>query len=277
MRHATDRLPEWQDAWRRTGALVLLLDFDGTLAPIVVRPEDAALPERTRGALQRLRQVHSLTMAVVSGRAMDDAREKVGLLEISYAGNHGMEIDGPGVHRIHDEAAHARPSLAAVAARLRAEIGETDGAEVEDKQLTLSIHYRRVSREQVEGVRQAVFTAAGAHLDLRVTEGKEVLEVRPAVEWDKGRAVEFLLRELAPPAGTPAIYIGDDRTDEDAFRVLRELPSVAGEGVIVGDPAPATTYASSMLRDPDEVAQLLEELLTIAPEEREEHDNGDSP
>ena len=86
--HATERLPDWQDAWHRTGGLVLLLDFDGTLAPIVSRPEDAVLPARTRTALERLHQIESLTLAVVSGRAMDDARERVGLLDIAYAGSY---------------------------------------------------------------------------------------------------------------------------------------------------------------------------------------------
>ena len=123
--HATDRLPDWQEAWRRTGALVLLLDFDGTLAPIVSRPEDAALPTRTANALQRLHQIESLTMAVVSGRAMADARERVALPDIAYAGNHGMEIEGPGLNRIHEDAARARPALVSVADRLRGQVGRS--------------------------------------------------------------------------------------------------------------------------------------------------------
>ncbi len=263
--HATDRLPDWQEAWRRTGALVLLLDFDGTLAPIVSRPEDAALPTRTANALQRLHQIESLTMAVVSGRAMADARERVALPDIAYAGNHGMEIEGPGLHRIHEDAARARPALVSVADRLRDQVGDIEGVLVEDKELTLSIHYRRVDRERVNEVREAVFAAVGDREDLRITEGKELLEVRPSVDWHKGRAVEFLLREMSHPDGVPTIYIGDDRTDEDAFRVLRDISSVVGEGVIVADPLPPSTAARSMLRDPDEVALLLEGIISIAP------------
>lgn len=263
--HATERLPDWQDAWHRTGAMVLLLDFDGTLAPIVSRPEDAVLPARTRTALERLHRIESLSLAIVSGRAMGDARERVALPDIAYAGNHGMEIEGPGMHRIHEDAARARPALESVAARLREQIGGIEGVLVEDKELTLSIHYRLVARERVDEVRDAIFAAAGGRDDLRITEGKELLEVRPAVDWHKGRAVEFLIREMSPPAGVPAIYIGDDRTDEDAFRILTRLSSVGGEGVIVANPPPLSTAAQSMLRDPDEVALLLEGIIAIAP------------
>lgn len=262
--HATERLPDWSAAWRRAGKFVLLLDFDGTLAPIVPRPEDAALLPATRDALDRLKALPRLDMAVVSGRGMADARERVGLQEIAYAGNHGMEIEGPDVRRIHEEAAAARPHLAAVVERLRRELADVDGAFVEDKHLTLSIHYRRVARERVGIVREAVFAAVEPQDDLVITEGKEILEVRPAVDWDKGRAVEFLLRQLAPPPGTPVIYIGDDRTDEDAFRVLVGAAGIAGEGVIVGHPPPTDTRATSYLHDPEEVGRLLHALADSA-------------
>lgn len=263
--HANDRLPEWRDAWSRTGRLVLLLDFDGTLAPIVPRPEDAALPPETAAALERLRAVDTLEMAVVSGRGMADARDRVRIQGIAYAGNHGMEIEGPGLRRIHQEAAATRPVLASVAGRLESEIGSIEGVLVEDKELTLSIHYRRVARDRVGEVRASVHAAAGEHAALRVTEGKELLEVRPAVDWHKGRAVEFLLDQMAPPHGVPVLYIGDDRTDEDAFRALRSRQAIRGEGVVVADPPPADTAATSYLRSPREVAELLGGLAEAAP------------
>lgn len=263
--HAMECLPRWAEGWARTGRLVLLLDFDGTLAPIVPRPEDATLPDATRRALERLRGVPGLEMAVVSGRGLADARGRVGLDDIAYAGNHGMEIEGPGIQRVHEAAAAARPVLEAVALRLEDEVGGVAGVLVEDKDLTLSIHYRRAPRDRVDEVRERVFAAAGMHAGLRVTEGKELLEVRPAVDWDKGRAVEFLLGQMSPPAATPVLYLGDDRTDEDAFRSLRGNPGVAGEGVIVADPPPADTLASSYLREPAEVATLLAALGAAAP------------
>lgn len=258
--HATERLPAWREGWRRTGGIVLLLDFDGTLAPIVERPEDATMPAPTRAALERLQRLAGVEMAVVSGRGMADARSRARLEGIAYAGNHGMEIEGAGLHRIHEEAAAARPALQAVLERLQPELVAIEGTLVEDKGLTLSIHYRRVPRPRVEEVRARVLAAVASGAPLRVTEGKEVLEVRPAVEWDKGRAVEFLLGEIDPVPGTPVLYLGDDTTDEDAFRSLRSWSGGSGEGIVIGDPPLATTAASSFLRDPSEVGDLLAAL-----------------
>jgi len=237
---------------------VLLLDFDGTLAPIVSRPELAGMPERTRAALERLLRRGDVTIAVVSGRGLSDARERAGLAGVAYAGNHGMEIEGPGFRHVHAEAAAARPRLDRVVDRLAAPLAAVPGAILEDKGLTLSVHDRMVPAERVEEVRRAVAAAVEGEEGLRLTEGKRVLEVRPAVQWHKGRAVEFLLDALHPPPEAPVIYLGDDVTDEDAFRVL--AGSVAGEGVIVADPVPAGTAARSFLRSPEEVAALLEAL-----------------
>lgn len=258
MNHALERVPLWTEAWRRTGHLVLLLDFDGTLAPIVDRPELAAMPPRTRRALLRLMAMDGVTAAVVSGRGLADVRERAAIPGIAYAGNHGMEIEGAGLHRIHPEAAAARPLLQAAAARIEADLEGIDGAFLEDKGLTLSVHYR-MAPDHAEEVREIVLEAADGHPELQVTEGKMVLEVRPRVEWDKGRAVIFLLDQMRPPADAPVLYLGDDRTDEDAFRALRGWDPAA-EGVLVADPPPAESAATSVLRDPAEVGVLFEAL-----------------
>ncbi|HEX5724932.1 MAG TPA: trehalose-phosphatase [Longimicrobiaceae bacterium] len=259
--HARERVPAWADAWRRTGRLVLLLDFDGTLAPIVDRPEEAAMPPATRRALERLRALPGVEAAVVSGRGLADVRERAAIPGIAYAGNHGMEIHGPGVERVHPEAAAARPVLAAAARALERVVADVPGAWVEDKVLTLSVHFRLAPREHVGALTQAVAGTA-ALLGLRMTTGKEVLEVRPPVDWDKGRAVLFLLEQMRPPAGAPALYLGDDRTDEDAFRAVRAW-GPSGEGVLVADPVPPDTAAASYLRDPAEVGALFDALAEI--------------
>lgn len=244
---------------------MLLLDFDGTLAPIVERPEEARLPERTRAALERLLAHGEVDAAIVSGRGLADARERIPLQGLAFAGNHGMEIEAPWASRIHEEAAAARPELERVIAALVPALDAVPGAFVEDKGLTLSIHYRQVERPRVPAVRQAVERAAGGSDRLRVTEGKEVLEVRPRVDWHKGRAVEFLLEGLDPVPGVPVLYLGDDTTDEDAFRALARRRGGAGEGVLVADPPHGDTAARSYLRDPGEVAELLEALAERAP------------
>ena len=247
--------------WRESGALVLLLDFDGTLAPIVERPEVAAIAPRARDAIERLVS-RGAEVAIVSGRGLADARSRVGLSGLGYAGNHGMEIEMEGKRRLHPEARLARPSLDRVVTRLQPRLSEFPGAIVEDKGLTLSIHYRLVDRRKVDEVRKAVRESCADIETLEVTEGKEVLEARPAVDWDKGRAVDFLLDQLKPPPGAPVIYIGDDRTDEDAFRALREVEG--GEGVIVGVHDPSATLARAFVETTEEVAELLD-LLAAGP------------
>jgi trehalose 6-phosphate phosphatase len=261
--HARDRVPAWTEAWRRTGRLVLLLDFDGTLAPIVARPEMAAIPRETRAALERLMDLPGVTAAVVSGRGLADVRERAAIPDIAYAGNHGMEIEGAGLHRIHPEALAARPELEAVAARIGGALAGIDGAFVEDKGLTLSIHYRTAAEADHARVRDSVHAAADGRPELHVTEGKMVLEVRPRVDWNKGRAVIFLLEQMRPPAGTPVLYLGDDRTDEDAFRAL-ESWDAAAEGIIVADPVPDDTAARSRLGEPAEAAELFAALADAA-------------
>lgn len=260
--HARERLEEWGRAWADSGTLVLLLDFDGTLSPIVENPEDAAITPDAQLAVTRLMNAGA-TIAIVSGRGLADARERLGLPSLAYAGNHGMEIEMPGLRQVHPEAAAARPSLDSVIERLGKELGGIPGTIIEDKGLTLSVHYRQVARTMVERVRAAVHEAGGAHSELKVTEGKEVLEVRPDVDWHKGRAVEFLLEKMRPPKGAPILYIGDDRTDEDAFSALREVDG--GEGVLVAEGGAGDTAASSFVKTTEEVAKLLDLLTDSRP------------
>ena len=261
MHHALSRVPIWTDAWRASGKLILLLDFDGTLAPIVDRPELAAMPERTRRALERLRAMDGVEIAVVSGRGLADVRERAGIPGIAYAGNHGMEIEGAGLHRVHPEAAAARPELEDAAARIEPALEGMDGAFLEDKGLTLSIHYR-LAPESAEEVREIVLEAVAGEERLKVTEGKMVLEVRPRVEWDKGRAVLFLLEQMRPPRSAPVLYLGDDRTDEDAFRALAEA-APAAEGILVSDDPPPDSAASAFLNHPAEAGALFEALAAL--------------
>jgi trehalose 6-phosphate phosphatase len=261
---ARERVPTWVDGWRRSGRLVLLLDFDGTLAPIVDRPEDARPLPQAIAAIEELRARGDVDIAVVSGRGLADARELSGLQGIAFAGNHGMEIEGPDLREIHGEAAAARPALERVRDRLRAELGGIAGAIVEDKGLTLSVHYRMTDPSEAGRVQDAVHAATENSDELRVTEGKMVLEIRPRVDWHKGRAVEFLLAHLRPPAGAPVLYLGDDTTDEDAFRALSAWPGGSGEGVLVAE-ADGGTAARSRVRDPEAAAALLRALADGAP------------
>ncbi|MGH7483578.1 MAG: trehalose-phosphatase [Longimicrobiales bacterium] len=265
MTDAFERVDEWLRARRDAGALLLALDFDGTLAPIVPRPADARIVTESRTAIRRLVARGDTHVAVVSGRALDDARARLDIEGLYLAGNHGLEIEGPGVARQQPEAAAARPALVACAARLAVALADHDGVEIEDKGLTLSVHYRRATSPGAgDSVRAAVARVCDDPA-LRASDGKMVVEIRPDVDWDKGRATRFLLDTLGGDAAAelPAIFIGDDRTDEDAFRALRDGPGsgvVLREAVLVSAEPGEDTAATCAVRSPDDVARLLDAL-----------------
>lgn len=253
--HAEDRIPRLLELRREAGRMLVALDFDGTLAPIVPRPEDAMLLDAVEAPLLRLAERSDTVVAIVSGRALADVRDRLDLPELYYAGNHGFEIEGPGLEQIHPAAQDARPALHEAIAGLESALDSESGVEIEDKRFTLSVHYRRANGR---GAEQRVRDAVDTHCrrpGLKVTGGKKVFEVRPDVDWHKGRATTFLLDAVSESA-IPAIFIGDDRTDEDAFEVVRER----GGGIVVGNPPPSDTRAAAWLRDPEDVAAFLRQL-----------------
>ena len=253
--NAMDRIDVLRSARQAAGSLLLGLDFDGTLAPIVPRPEHAALLPAVRAPLDALSARRDTHIALVSGRSLDDLRSRTRLDRVYYAGNHGLEIDGPGVHRMHEEAAAARGTLQQLAGQLERVLSAVDGVIVEDKQLTLSVHFRMVEDEtEAARVREVVRTCAREHTGIRLTDGKKVVEIRPDVDWHKGRAFRFLRDTLEERFGRgPAVFIGDDRTDEDAFRELGDTDC----SIIVGDPPQHESIAQACLRSPEEVAEFL--------------------
>jgi trehalose 6-phosphate phosphatase len=248
---ALERLPEITArlAGRR---LALFLDYDGTLTPIVERPEDAVLAEPTRDVLRRVAERHAV--AIVSGRDLADVRARVGIEGLYYAGSHGFDIAGPRGSHTHEAALAAAPLLAAAAGELERGLKPLAGVQVERKRFAIAVHFRRARESDVAPVEAAVDRALARHPGLRKTGGKKIFELRPDVDWDKGRAVLWLLGELGLGAAL-AVYIGDDVTDEDAFRAL----AGRGVGIAVQD-APQPTAAHYTLRDPGEVRELLARL-----------------
>jgi trehalose-phosphatase len=233
----------------------VFLDYDGTLTAIVPDPARARLPDRTRVAIRRLAAV--APVAIVSGRDLEDVRRLVALEGLWYAGSHGFEILGPDGSR-HERAPGTLPVLDKVEAALGEAIGSVSGARVERKRFAIAVHVRNVVEAQVPAVDAAVAAVAAVHPDLRRTGGKKVFELRPNLDWDKGRAVGWLLEELGleRPDIVP-IYVGDDETDEDAFRAL----AGKGIGIVVrgeGDHRP--TAAALALESPDDVPRLLDAI-----------------
>lgn len=242
--------------------LAVFLDYDGTLTPIVARPELAVLSEPMRETLRSL--ADHCTVAVVSGRGRADVENLVGLDSLIYAGSHGFEIQGAkGETLHHEEGAEFVPLIAAAAEKLEAALGGIDGVIVEPKTYALAVHYRQVAEEAVPRVEREVDAVVGAEPRLRKTGGKKVFEVRPAMDWDKGRALQWLLQALhLDGEDVLPVYLGDDETDEDAFRVLVGT----GLGVLVAD-RPVASTARYRLNDPDEVKIFLEKLIETETEE----------
>ena len=232
--------------------LAVFLDFDGTLAPIVPHHADAVLALGAREAVAALARV--VPVAVVSGRDLADVRARVGVDGVVYAGSHGLEIETPdGVHEVAPE---ARAVLAAATADLQAALPHESGVLLETKRYGVAVHWRMADPSVVPAVRRVVDAVLARSPSLRLYEGRKVLELQPDVVWDKGHAVRHLLQAAHTGAALPwAIYAGDDRTDEDAFRAL----GADGTGIVVWD-TPRATSAAWWLRDPGEVTELLRRL-----------------
>ena len=235
--------------------LVMFLDFDGTLAPIVPRPEMAELTPAMREAVRRLGRC--CTLAVVSGRDLADIRAKVGLEEVFYSGSHGFQIAGPdGFALEQKEGKRYLPALGLAEQELLQQLDDIPGAQVERKKFAVAIHFRRVAEEQVAAVTEVVDRVLAASEGLRKTGGKMIYELRPDLDWDKGKGVSWLLQELGlGTADIMPVYIGDDLTDEDAFRELRQQ----GVGILVRDEA-RPTMARYALEDIEEVGAFLQRL-----------------
>jgi trehalose-phosphatase len=208
----------------RPAEAAILLDIDGTLAPIVVDPAEAEVPAATREVLRRLARSYGL-VACISGRRALDAKEMIGIDEIEFIGNHGIETLEPGTDEIVliPEVGGAEAKVVTLLAALDLGGLEEEGVRVEDKGPLVALHWRGAEdAARAEAAAERVAEQASAQgLDTR--RGRCVLEIRPDVEADKGIAIERLLARDA--AIQTALYAGDDRTDADAFKRLHELKS----------------------------------------------------
>ena len=231
------------------------LDYDGTLTPIVAQPEDAILDDNVRTRLQQL--AAQCPVAVISGRDLTDVRNLVGVDAIVNGGSHGFDIAGPGgVHLQYAGAQSALPQLDAAESYLEAAVASIPGARLERKRFSLAVHYRNVDAAHLDALEQAVAKATKRNPELRRRGGKKVWELQPNVEWHKGHAVDWLIStlNLDVDAHVP-IYIGDDLTDEDGFRAVRQH----GIGIVVG-PLNRPTAARYRLDDPAGVHAFLRRL-----------------
>ena len=232
-------------------------DFDGTLSEIVDQPSAATLVPGAARALHALAAIYPV--AVLSGRDLADIRDRVDIPGLWYAGSHGFEMVGPdGTHHSNETAAQAIPVLERAAAELTARLSAISGVSVEHKRYAVAVHYRNAAPDAAGTVTAAAHDV-GRSSGLRVTSGRKVVELRPDVDWDKGKTLEWIVDRVAGREPLLPIFIGDDLTDEDAFdSVLHD-----GIGIVVrhaedGDRATAARY---YLDDPERVREFIERLV----------------
>ena len=220
----------------------ILLDVDGALAPIVPRPEDARVPPETQAELRRLNERYAL-VACISGRAGDDAARVVGVPELVYVGNHGLELE---------------PSATEWAEKLGRFLAETAWPQTEDKHLSAALHYRDARDEEAARHELDEIAALAEREGFRTRYGRKVLEILPPLDANKGTAARRL---LADRGLARALYAGDDTTDIDAFRALDGL-EVAVRIAVSSDEGPAELRAAAdiVVADPAELLSLLRRL-----------------
>ena len=243
----------------------VFLDYDGTLTPIRDRPEDAVISDSMREAVRRLAE--RVPVCVVSGRDREVVQQLMGLDNLIVAGSHGFDIWSPDGGSIQREVGASYESLLReVEAKLRTELAGISGALVEPKKISVAVHFRLVAEEQRPKVKEIVDAILSEHpQELKVTPGKMVFEIQPKLDWDKGKAVLYLLQALGLDRDDVVpVYLGDDITDEDAFRAV----AGRGIGIFVGsadDPENRgrATAADYVLYTTGEVEEFLNQLSAL--------------
>lgn len=236
---------------------LFFFDFDGTLAPIVDQPDQAALTDENRELLQKLADIYKVS--VVSGRDRMDIEKKVNLPNLYYAGSHGFDIAGPkDLHHQYPEADEILPELQSVASSLEELFKHERNIKIEKKKFAIAVHHRGASSELVSKVEEKVKDKVNESEKLKWDKGKSIIEIKPDVDWNKGKAVLWIMDELGMSSEKCLpIYLGDDTTDEDAFKELCEI----GVSVMIED-HDQKTYAQYGLDDQKQVAAFIKQILS---------------
>lgn len=235
---------------------VFFLDYDGTLTPIVDRPQDAVVSDQMKDIVKRLSE--KCRVFIVSGRFREDVQNLLGIKELLYAGSHGFDIEGQGFSMLHPKAKEAIPVVAERIKRLESSLGGIEGLLIEKKKFSVAVHYRLVDEEKyLSRIEKEVEAIAKENDALRLMRGKKVFELLPNIEWDKGRAIRWIIKALDMEWNDAnMIYIGDDVTDEFAFRMVR----TRGTGILVSSEEKISA-ADFRLKDPREVGEFFEKYI----------------
>lgn len=260
MPHLLQVWPSIRNRLNDAEQVLILSDYDGTLTPIVAQPESAVLGPEPRHTLLGLNRQDKFIVGIISGRSLSDVTAMAGVSDLVYAGNHGLEIAGTDIDFVHPEAKALGGTRSLIFRDLHENLSRLPGVFVEDKGLTLSVHYRQAP-DELSGEVESIFnTAVSPYLNpggWKTTQGKKVFEVRPDIPWDKGKAIAYL--QNAHPRASLTFYFGDDLTDEDGFEVVQ---SSGGIAIFVGA-ARQPTKALHRLDSPQEVVETLQLISQI--------------
>ena len=237
-------------------SLFIGLDYDGTLTPIVRHPDQAELAKDTKSLLADLSGLPHTFVCIVSGRAYQDVRRKVGVDGIIYAGNHGMEIKGKGLSFSVRDSKKIAKEVSEICRNLNQSLKGVAGVWVENKGLTASVHYRLAESEDAQKAKSIVFPITASYKRLKLARGKKVWEIRPDIDWNKGKAMSYVLDACLKESWRSrcaVVYVGDDRTDEDVFSLLRQ----DGITALVSKRPRRTSSARFFLTHPREVISFL--------------------
>ncbi len=243
--------------------ILLAFDYDGTLTPIVKRPELARLSLAMKGLLKALSANPFFSLVIISGRPLNEIKRLVGIKKIIYAGNHGLELEVPDFRYLNPQAEKSQPVILKIYKLLSDELAHLKGVLVENKGLSLSVHYRLVrGKSNLAELNKIFYRAVNPwriKKKVKLTFGKKVFEIRPPVKWDKGKCLKYLLAKSSQFRVKPLpIALGDDRTDEDMFNAVKDK----GISIFVGRPG-ISSSARYYLRNVDEVKNFLERLIRV--------------
>ncbi len=239
--------------------LLLMLDFDGTLAPITTDPAKSYLSPEIKAYLSTISRMDWATIAVLSGRSLADVKKRIGLKNIYYAGSHGLEIYGPSLKFLHPEASHAKSHIEDLRTTIENKLGSIHGAIIERKRFSFSFHYRLIkTRDTRRALNQlrSIICHSPIGEEVSIIKGKKVIEVVPRIDWNKGAAVRYVIKHTG--RRVIPIYLGDDVTDETAFEALRKVNGVA---IRIG--RSKRTAAPFYLRDQSQILSFLRFILSL--------------
>jgi len=238
--------------------LAIFLDYDGTLTPIKKHPALAILAFDMRNIIYKLSRLSKLKVAIVTGRSLSEIRQLVPLKDIIFAANHGYHITQKGKEWIHPDAERFLGIIHSLCAELRKKLSQFQNIYIENKKFTISIHYRNVLAQQTSQVKKiALNTIKNRYPSLYIVTGKKVIEVRPSTSWGKGCALQKIIQSFPKAHKFFPIFIGDDTTDEDGFRIVRP------QGITIRVGRKKKTNAEYRVKNVKEVERILKSIYEI--------------